>query len=447
MNVASALFMIVGAGICLFWILFCFTSLRERRPRAVVASSLCAVLFGSLWFGAYYMLQPGPGWLLAAVAVIVLLVALFCLPLGRNHYLEHGEITARVDERDVMFAREEYEPGSERYEAYYARHPELKAVDDRIRRLPGLLQAGGRYFDPVRSTYTAAIFRLIEKLTTAVDGKVNPHPVAPTADNAVAMTDVIKKLVLQLGASEVGIARLNAAYVYSHVGRGPEPWGASIDSHHRFAVVFTLEMDYLRVEAAPRLPITEETARQYLQGAVMSIALANLIRQLGYPARAHIAGSNYQIMLPPVAHDAGLGELGRFGYLISRRHGARVRLGAVTTDLPLVPDRPVCFGVQDFCRLCKRCVVNCPSGSIPTAEPVMVRGVKKWPLAAESCLHYWRLIGTDCGLCLKVCPYSHPRALVHDLVRFGIGRSAFARRVSIHGEDLFYGHKLRVNGA
>jgi len=27
-----------------------------------------------------------------------------------------------------------------------------------------------------------------------------------------------------------------------------------------------------------------------------------------------------------------------------------VRLGAVTTNLPLVPDKPVDIGVKDFCR-------------------------------------------------------------------------------------------------
>ena len=85
--------------------------------------------------------------------------------------------------------------------------------------------------------------------------------------------------------------------------------------------------------------------------------MARTIRGLGYPARAHIAGSNYQIMLPPVAQDAGLGELGRNGYLISSRFGARFRLGAVTTDLPLVPDSPVTLGVQEFCAACRKCAV------------------------------------------------------------------------------------------
>jgi epoxyqueuosine reductase QueG len=53
--------------------------------------------------------------------------------------------------------------------------------------------------------------------------------------------------------------------------------------------------------------------------------------------------------------DAGLGEMGRFGYLITKELGPRVRLFAVTTDMPLVADRPVDIGVEDFCSFCKKC--------------------------------------------------------------------------------------------
>jgi epoxyqueuosine reductase QueG len=142
--------------------------------------------------------------------------------------------------------------------------------------------------------------------------------------------------------------------------------------------------------------------------------------------------------------------LGRMGYLISPEYGARIRLGAVTTDLPLVADQPISFGVQDFCDKCLKCAVNCPSAAIPQGSATMSNGVMRWPLNVEACIRYWRLVGTDCGLCMKVCPYSHPPTLVHNLVRTGLKRSAFARTVSVWGDDLFYGRKVRfekVSGA
>jgi reductive dehalogenase len=317
--------------------------------------------------------------------------------------------------------------------------PEYKDADDRIRQLPELLGPGGWFYDPDRSGHVVSVFRIIEDLLTSVDGGIGKkgNDVDPAE-----MTRTMKNMALRLGADEVGVCTLNPMYVYSHVGRGPEPWGAPIENRHKHAIAFTLEMDYTHVEAAPRLPITEETAAKYLKGAQISIAMAKYIRSIGYPARAHIAGSNYQIMLPPMAHDAGLGELGRIGYLISRRHGARVRLGAVTTDLPLVPDEPVTFGVQDFCDKCLKCAVNCPSGAIPKDGPIEVKGVEKWPLHIEKCFHYWRQAGTDCGLCMKVCPFSHPPTFVHNLVRAGISASPFARTLSVWCDDLFYGKKV-----
>ena len=43
-----------------------------------------------------------------------------------------------------------------------------------------------------------------------------------------------------------------------------------------------------------------------------------MIRRLGYPARAHIDG-NYRVIAPLVARDAGLGEIGRMGLLMTPR--------------------------------------------------------------------------------------------------------------------------------
>ena len=198
------------------------------------------------------------------------------------------------------------------------------------------------------------------------------------------------------------------------------------------------------VEQAPDIQITEEAANKYYIASIISINLAKHIRSMGYPARAHISDSNYQIMLPPIAVDAGLGELSRMGYLMSKKFGPRVRLGGVTTDLPMIVDKPIVFGVQDFCSVCKKCSENCPSNAIPYDDKTIVRGVEKWELNIEQCLRYWRLAGTDCGLCMKVCPYSHPPTFVHNIVRKGIEKSTVARKLSIWGDDFFYGRKSKI---
>ena len=440
MNVVLMLFIVTGAAVILFLGLFIFSSLIEKKHRAAFAGSLFFVVFSIIWFGGFLTFRPNNYILAGAIILIVVPALLFFLPVGKSKAVKITTITERVDERDTMFAREEYQPGTEKYDSYYTMRPVNKQIDDKIRSLPGLLAPGGRYYDPLRSGYIASMFKFEERLTTHVDGPVNS--VRQNIDPAV-MSRILKKEALRLGADEIGIARLNLYYVYSHVGRGPEAWGTEIRNTHPYVIAFTVEMDYAKVEEAPGIGITEETALQYLNAQKISIALAENIRELGYAARAHVAGSNYQIMLPPAAYDASLGELGRLGYLISPRFGARIRLGAVTTDIPLVPDKPIEFGVQDFCEKCKKCAVNCPSGAIPSGGKTMVRGVEKWQLNIEKCFQYWRIIGTDCGLCMKVCPFSHPDIRVHNALRAGIKRSSFARSVSVYADNLFYGKKVK----
>jgi len=435
-NMLTGVYLVVGGGLSLFFLVYVAYSIAEHKPRAVLLSILFFLLITVLWFGSLHFLKISDlimGIMLGVFGVVTLL---FFLPIGAQKKMNIDRITERVDERDIMFAREEYQPGTKQYQNYYAMRPEYQKIDDNIRKLPPLLAPGGKYYHPDASKRIGAIFDTIGTMTTRVDGNVAPDP----ADlNPISATDLIKHLARDLGVAEVGVAELNPMYVYSHVGRGPEPWGDPIKNHHKYVIVYTLEMRYDKVEQAPAMPTVEESAVQYLNAASISITLASYIRALGYPARAHISDSNYQIMLPPVAQDAGLGELGRIGYLISPKYGARIRLGAVTTDLPLIPDRPITFGVQDFCEKCRKCANHCPSAAIPKGGKTTVRGVEKWLMNVEHCIRYWRVLGTDCGICMKVCPFSHPPTLIHNMIRAGIKRSAFARTLSAWGDDIFYG--------
>jgi ferredoxin len=433
------LFITAGTAATFYLALFSIVSWKEKERRAAWTAALCAVAFACFWLGGYLVFHPADAVIAGATLLAILCILLFFLPLGKKPAPERHNVTAPVDERDTMFARADLEPGNEKYDSYYGMRPENRTADDGIRRLPRLLCPGGRLYDPFRSPYVAAMFAVEERNVRNVDGPVNP---GRCGVNPAVISRLLKGLVLHLGAQDAGIARVNPMYWYSHVGRGPEPWGSEIRNPQEFAVVFAVEMSYRKVAEAPAVGITEETALQYLNAQRISITLAEYIRRLGYPARAHISGSNYQVMLPPLAVDAGLGEIGRMGYLISPKYGARIRLGAVTTDIPLIPDGPIAFGVKEFCESCLKCAANCPPKAIPSGPRTRVRGVEKWPLKVESCYRYWRVLGSDCGLCMRVCPFSHPDTMVHNLLRAGIRRSAFARLVSRHGDDWFYGRRI-----
>jgi formate hydrogenlyase subunit 6/NADH:ubiquinone oxidoreductase subunit I len=441
MDFFELIYFTIGIAVSAVLLAFVVSSMREQKLRAILLSLAALLLFVAVWALGYELTGPLHWPLLVPVLAVLMPGLLFFLPIGPKETLCVRASDERFDERDVIFAREEYQPGTAKYETYYKMRPEKQAIDDRIRHLPELLAPGGRLYDPKLSAQIDQLFEQLETLTTEVDGGSAPQVKSMTAADA---TNMVKTETLRLGAGSVGIATMDQRYVYSHVGRGPEPWGEPIENDHSFAIAFTVEMEYDMVETAPQLAITEETANRYLEAAKISIELANQIRKLGYRARAHIAGSNYQIIMPAVAYQAGLGELSRMGYLITPEFGPRVRLGAVTTNLPLIPDQPREFGVQDFCSKCKRCAVNCPSAAIPDGDRRWVRGVHKWQLNIERCLSYWRGVGSDCGICMRVCPYSHPGSLAHTLVRAGIFRSAFARTISVYGEDLLYGRKLRL---
>jgi epoxyqueuosine reductase QueG len=147
------------------------------------------------------------------------------------------------------------------------------------------------------------------------------------------------------------------------------------------------------------------------------------------------------VICPPLAEMAGLGEVGRNGVLVHRRFGPGVRISVVTVDAELVTDEPGCWGIADFCRVCAKCADNCPSGSIPAGGPVKMRGAIKWPLDPDRCYKYWRTLGTDCGLCLRTCPFAKPDTALHRLVRATIRETAVFNKLMLRADDLIYGRR------
>ena len=242
------------------------SSLREAKLRAAAIALGLLALLVLIWVGGYWLAGNAPLILVIPPTGAGLLAVLVFAPLSRPTPQRTGDITEQVDERDTMFAREEYLPGSRKYTAYYAEHPELKAVDDRLRSLPGLLEPGGRFYEPEKAARVKAIFAAIKDMTTQVDGEVHPnqHELDPASATAW-----IKRVTKRLGADDVGIARLDPMFVYSHVGRGPRPWGEPIENTHRYAIVFTLEMDYWAVETAPRIPACRATRAAIRQCSTM----------------------------------------------------------------------------------------------------------------------------------------------------------------------------------
>jgi ferredoxin len=440
MSFSSGALLLVGLAVVGGLSGFGWVSLRERESRAAAVAFALAVAGGLPFFVAAGHSLPVRIGLLATVTGLALAGwVLWLLPIGASK-VGHGRPDRRVDERDIMFARARLKPGSPEFDAYYETRPENREGDDRTRDLPGLLSPDATQADPVAFASAAASFDTIERLREDVDG-----PLAATRREkpAAEMTETVKRLARDLGACDVGIAELRPYHVYSHIGRGSGGWGAPIHLDHRWAIAVTIEMDHATMRCAPAAPVVAETARKYLESAKIAIRIAATIRSLGYPARAHIS-REYQVIAPLVAQDAGLGEFGRMGILMTPRLGPRVRIAVVTTDLPLRADPPGDdHSVIDFCTICKKCAVNCPSVSIPFGGRERIDGGWRWAIDPDTCFRYWAATGTDCGRCMSVCPYSHPDNVAHNVVRWAIRRSGAARRVALWLDDLFYGRRPR----
>jgi ferredoxin len=435
-NITSNLLLILSLGWLLAFTAFARLSFQEGEPRATRISLLIALLGSVPLFLSSFLPPETRLVILTAFAVLVALgLTLFLLPIGKLEK-ENDVPHKRVDERDIMFARARLRPGSPDHDAYYAMRPENLASDEKVRSLPGLLSPNAQKGNAWVFGVADASFELTEAVREEVDGKMAPNQVHfHPAENSSRLKD----LTLYFGARSAGIAKLQPYHMYSHVGRGSGVYGDPIEVEHSHAIAFTVEMDHGVMGSAPNAPVVMESAKQYVEAAKIALQLAYFIRSQGYSARAHIDG-NYRVIAPLVARDAGLGEIGRMGILMTPELGPRVRLGVVTTDIPLNPG-PRLDGrsMIDFCRICLKCAENCPSNSIPFDDRQEIDGALRWRINPDTCFRYWNVIGTDCGLCMAVCPYSHPDNWGHDAIRWAIHRSGAARRAALWLDDLFYG--------
>jgi ferredoxin len=431
----------IGGLLLIALLVMAWVSFREREARAARRALALAVAMPALFLVAG--LAPFPGQPLVAGLLVGIATGtlLWLIIPSRGPESEPGEPSERVDERDIMFARWRLIPGSPEYEDYYGRRPEKREIDDRIRKAPGLFEPGSIAYHPLAIPAADASFEVIESMRAGADGPIRELRIDV---DAARMSNVVKKLAVHYGASTAGITELRDAHIYTHVGRGEGVYGEPIEMNHRYAIALTVEMDPLMIRRGPTAAESMEVSKQYLAAASAALQLAVFIRSLGYPARAHIDG-NYQVICPLVARDAGLGEIGRMGLLMTPREGPRVRISVVTTDLPLVPDSAKRDpALVDFCRRCLKCAENCPSRSIPFGDRELIGGARRWQINSESCFHYWNVVGTDCGRCIAVCPYSHPDNPAHRVVRWAVGRSRGARWLALKMDDFFYGRRPDV---
>ena len=311
---------------------------------------------------------------------------------------------ARFSEADMIFARAWNDPEFKHYKK--SEWDGAKAAMESG--LPGYSRA---YYELARAgwelyNHRTSMMNPLADLEGADSSSTNERPF-----DSDSLTRMMKKAARFFGASLVGIASLDHRWLYSASRRGAE---YSIPDSINHAVVMAIAMDYDAIAASPTFISSAATALGYSTMAFVEIQLAAFIRRLGYRA---IPCGNDIAMSVPLAIDAGLGQYGRHGLLITKEFGSRVRIAKVLTDMPLFPDSPdldFYNSVIRFCEVCEKCAEHCPSQSIPYGKERTWHGtsrsnnpgIKKWYVDVESCYGFWVQNGSECSNCIRSCPYN-----------------------------------------
>lgn len=240
--------------------------------------------------------------------------------------------------------------------------------------------------------------KIMARQQQKLDGPVSPEQRQLGVPQEAARA-VLEK-ARELGADLAGTCQV----LPEHIFQGRE---AAVHPH---GIVLALAMDHHRLASAPHQPAGEEVTRIYMELGEVCNRLAAWLREQGWPARAHHPrGDRFcecDLLFIPHAIAAGLGELGRNGSLLTPDYGPRVRLGMVSTILPLEPGTPLNTGLATFCKHCRRCLDTCPAGAIAASRSPR-RGSIRYLVDTRACLPYFAA-HDGCGVCLAQCVLNRP---------------------------------------
>ncbi len=310
----------------------------------------------------------------------------------------------KKDERDILFARCSYEKGTFMHEDYYGRNPDKLEFDEKMRRRPIMGDEQSGMYNKEISSIPFGVFDFLGDIKHLSEGKVNEKQ---STQKPEVLTKIVKGLGMYYGAKDIRIVKLNEEHYYSHKGRPEKDYGVEIAPIYKYGIAFCVEMEEALIDTAPNVIQSIATSKGYVDAAVIGMVISYYIRELGFEARNNMDG-NYLFPLVKVCQDAGIGEIGLNGLLVTKEYGPRVRLGLVSTNLPLIADEKERLYIRAFCNECKRCQKHCSAKAIKD---------KLEDFNDEICISMWQHLGSDCGMCMSACPFSHhlPHELIEDL--------------------------------
>ncbi len=150
-----------------------------------------------------------------------------------------------------------------------------------------------------------SLLQVIRSLVPFQGGTPKPATDRARYRNPQANADAIKSLSYALGADLTGICEIPRYAWFSHKEDGKE-----IEPYHRTAVVMLIDQGFDTMEGASGDDWISgsQSMRGYLRGAVVAGIMAELLRELGFPARSQTNADSDVLHIPLILW-AGLGEL------------------------------------------------------------------------------------------------------------------------------------------
>jgi len=215
----------------------------------------------------------------------------------------------------------------------------------------------------------------------------------PTAEpTGEVVSGLIKDKARELGFVEAGFTAFDPHYVYE----SKKDW---VKFPHVLCLAY--EQDFEPTQSIPSVDAEIVHSSTYRTEGAASLELGNYIRSLGYRAQIHSPNDNTGPYIPMFVN-AGLGQLGACGYLLTPHVGNRQRIMLITTDANVEYDSPIDYGIHALCQVCQVCVNRCPGRAL-MRDKIWWRGIEKNKLYFKRCRPVMaRYLG--CGICMKVCP-------------------------------------------
>ena len=228
----------------------------------------------------------------------------------------------------------------------------------------------------------------VEKIKRS--GDKTPKPPVDIGDH----TEDIRDKARQLGYGEIGFTKFDRRYVY-------QSRKEFVRTDLPNAICLAYEQGYVETQDMPSYVSEVAQGDAYMSQADLSLKLVEFINEMGFSAQISGPAWHFGPMIPMFV-EAGLGQLGVNGQLLSPHFGSRARLQVIITNAPIKYDSAEDYGIYKFCELCQVCFMRCPGKAIQ-AQRVWFRGVEKNKLIAKRCRPVMARY-SGCGICMKVCP-------------------------------------------